>query len=602
MTLEAKYKLQLESGEAPSWMKLPGFAMLQKGYLLKGETPRQMYWRISNAAAKALKHPEYAEKFFNLFWNNILCPASPVASNLGTERGLPISCYGQYVPDSIKGIAHTLAEAKTLAKHGGGLGGYIGDVRGSGSPIGLVDKDGNPVQFGAVDITSGDYHPSNGFSEGIMPFVKEFDSMTYATSQGSTRRGAYAMYVDITHPDIHKFLHMRKKKPDHMEICDKMHHGVVIPDSFMERIYNGDKEAQELYTEVLKLRMEEGEPYICYIDNANKVLPESYVKHNLKVRAPQLCTEIFLASNERYTYVCCLSSLNAMTFDKWEAYQAPFWSIVFLDGVMEDYIQKIKLKMEEDPMYAYQWQRSYNFAVESRALGLGVLGWHSLLQSKMIPFDSFESMMMNSRIFKYIQDESEAATMFLAKEYGEPLLCKGLGRRNTHLGAVAPTRSNSLIAGGWSKGIEPEDGVTYIENAAKGSYDIRNPFFEQILNLYEKNTSEVWSTIVENHGSVQHLTFLSDIEKEVFLTAYEINQFAILKQAAQRQAFIDQGQSINLFFPVGASPEYIMQVHLAAHKMGLKSLYYCKSKSVAKGDIGSREYKREYTECASCEG
>lgn len=580
--LETKYKEQLEKGECPPWMKFPGFAMLQKGYLLKNETPKEMYWRISNASAKALNRPEYAQKFFDLFWNNILCPASPVASNLGTERGLPISCYGQYIPDSIAGIGHTLAEAKALAKHGGGLGGYIGHVRPAGSPIG--DKG------------------ENGFSHGIGPFMKEFDTITYATSQGSVRRGAMALYCDIEHGDIKKFIHMRKKKPDHMEICDKMHHGVCIGDEFMERVYKGEPEARELYTEVLKLRMEEGEPYICYIDNANRVLPESYVNHKLRVYAPQLCTEIFLASNERYTYVCCLSSLNAMTYPIWKQYDAAYWATIFLDGVMEEYITKVKLKMDEEPMYAYQWQRAYNFAVESRALGLGVLGWHSYLQSQMIPFDSFQSMMYNSAIFKYIDDESLKASQFLAKEFGEPLLCKGLGIRNTHRCAVAPTRSNSLIAGGWSKGIEPEDGVTYIENAAKGSFDIRNPFFEAVLDKYGKNTPEVWASTVEHDGSVQHLKFLSDLEKEVFLTAYEINQFAIIKQAAQRQKFIDQGQSVNLFFPREVSPEYITQVHMAAHLDGLKSLYYCKSKSVAKGDIGSREYKREYTECASCEG
>lgn len=582
MTLEERYIEQKDSGECPPWMKLPGFAMLQSGYLLKNETPKQMYWRISNAAAAALKHPEYAGKFFDLFWNNILCPASPVASNLGTERGLPISCYGQYIPDSIAGIGHSLAEAKTLAKHGGGLGGYIGHVRPSGSAIGANGE--------------------NGFSNGIEPFVKEFDTITYATSQGSVRRGALALYCDIEHPDIQKFIHMRKKKPDHMKIMDKIHHGVCISDAFMNRVYHGDVEARELYTEVLKLRMEEGEPYMCYIDNANKVLPESYIKHKLKVYAPQLCTEIFLASNERYTYVCCLSSLNAMTFDIWEKYNAAYWSTIFLDGVMEEYITKVKLKQEEEPMYAYQWTRPLNFAIESRALGLGVLGWHSYLQSKMIPFDSFQAMMYNAKIFKYIDDESLKASQFLATEYGEPLLCEGFGVRNTHRCAVAPTRSNSLIAGGWSKGIEPEDGVTYIENAAKGSFDIRNPFFEAVLDKYNMNTPEVWSSTVERHGSVQHLKFLTDLEREVFLTAYEINQFAIIKQASQRQKFIDQGQSINLFFPEGASPEYITQVHMAAHLDGLKSLYYCKSKSVAKGDIGSREYKREYTECASCEG
>jgi ribonucleoside-diphosphate reductase alpha chain len=505
---------------------------------------------------------------------------------MGTKNGLPISCYGLFVPDSIAGIGSTISEMKTLAKGGGGIGMYWGSVRGRGQGIG-VDENG---------------YATLGFSEGVMPFIKEQDSATHATNQGSTRRGASSAYLPIEHPDVKEFLYMRKPQADHNKECGNIHHGVTITDEFMKKVYAGDSDSVELFTEVMMLRMQTGEPYVCYIDNANRQLPISYVINNLKVLAPQLCTEIFLHMDEMHTYVCCLSSMNLLRWDEWKDTDAVFWATIMLDGVMQEFIEKIKKKAKEDNKYGYQWDRVLNFAKKSRAIGLGALGWHSLLQSKMIPFDSFEAMMMNGQIFKHLDDESLKATKHLAEVYGEPEWCEGTGHHNTHRLAVAPTRSNSVIAGDVAKGIEPEDGNAYVENAAKGAFDKRNPFLEKILEDMDKNTPEVWASIVENHGSVQHLDFLDEHTKDVFKTAYEINQFAIIKQAAQRQKYIDQGQSVNLFFPEDAAPSYIMQVHLAAHLQGLKSLYYCKSKSMAKGDLGSREYKREYTECASCEG
>ena len=299
--------------------------------------------------------------------------------------------------------------------------------------------------------------------------------------------------------------------------------------------------------------------------------------------------------------------MNFLKVEEWIDTDAVYWATILLDGVMQEFIEKVKEKMVSEPEYAYQWERVYRFAKKSRAIGLGGLGWHSFLQSKDIPFDSFEAMMWNGRIWGHLNSESLRASKYLAEIYGEAEWCKGLGERFTHRLALAPTRSNSVIAGDLSKGAEPEDGNAYVENAAKGSFDKRNRFLEAKLEVLGLNTPEIWASIVENQGSVQHLDSLDEHTKEVFKTAYEINQFAIVKQAAQRQKMIDQGQSINLFFAENTSTSYIVQVHLAAHLAGLKSLYYCKSKSVVKGDLGSRQYKREevtpsYKECAACEG
>lgn len=582
-TLDEKLIRLKNENKAPAWMTLPGFAMLNGGYLLEGETPHDMYTRISIAAANRLKKPEWAEKFFNLFWDNYLCAASPIASNMGTDRGLPISCFGLYAPDSIEGIGETISEMRTLSKHGGGIGISWGDIRPSGSPIKVVDG-----------------IPQNGYSKGVMPFIKEQDTSTDAVDQGGTRNGNSVAYLDIEHKDIKKFIASRKKTGDHRELCENLHHGVVIRDSFMEKIYAGDAEATDLYLTILKMRMEAGEPYIIYIDNANRHLPESYIKNNLSLKASQLCTEIFLYMDEDHSFVCCLSSMNLANYDEWKDKEAAYWSTIFLDGVMQEFIEKIEQKMEAEPKYAHQWRRVHNFSVKSRAIGLGVLGWHSLLQSKMLPFDSFQAMILNAEVFKHIDSESKRASKDLAKIYGEPEWCVGTGMRNTHTMAVAPTRSNSLISGGFSKGIEPELANTYAENAAKGTFDIRNRYLEKLLEERGYNTDEVWDSIIAKQGSVQHLAFLSDYEKDVFKTAFEINQFALVKQAAQRGKFIDQGQSLNLFFDKSADPKYIAQVHISAHLMGLKSLYYCKSQSMIQADTGNRSV--DIKECASCEG
>jgi ribonucleoside-diphosphate reductase alpha chain len=559
-------------GDAPLWMTEESLKTLQGGYLLQGETPRMMYTRLARASAKALKQEDtLTEKFFNIMWDNWLCPASPVCSNLGTERGLPISCFGLHVGDSVDEIMSSMYEVAMLSKHGGGLGTYWGDVRGRNSPI-----------------------AGNGRSDGIIPFNKIYDSTILGISQGGTRRGAGVSYLPIEHPDADEFLEMRRPSGDINRQCLNIHHAVCISDNFMEKVVAGDEEARAKWTKLLKCRFETGEPYFFFSDTVSRHRPECYKNLGLDVKSSQLCNEIYLHMDGDHTFVCCLSSMNLTKWDEWKNTDAVQTAIWFLDGVMEEFIQKTEGKSG--------FERARRFAIKSRALGLGVLGFHSLLQKKGLLFDSFETYLLNNQIFKRIRDEADKATLELGLKYGEVEWTKGTGRRNTHCIAVAPTVSNSIISGNVSAGIEPFAANAYAQKTAKGTFLQRNKELEALLESLEKNTEQVWSSIVNNEGSVAHLGFLTQEQKQLFATAREINQFAVVKLAAARQKWIDQGQSLNLFFPANTDPKYYNQVHLEAWKAGLLGLYYCRTGSALKGDSGSREYKRESTECKMCEG
>lgn len=560
-----------QSKEAPEWMTVEGFKTLSGGYLLSGETPKGMWSRVSKSVSKYLNRPDLESRFFDAMWKGWLCLATPVAANSGTERGLPISCFSVHVPDSVDGIFTTMHEIAMLSKYGGGVGSYWGDVRARGSSI-----------------------TGNGKSEGVIPWLKVLDSTTISVSQGQTRRGATAGYLDVEHGDIDEFLRVRRPTGDENRQCQNIHQGVCVGDDFMKRVESGDKKARETWKEIIRTRAETGEPYIFFKDNVNRQLPQAYINNGLKVKTSNICTEIFLYTDEDHSFVCCLSSLNLTKWDEWKDTDLVEIATYFLDGVMEEFIQKAK-KLRG-------FERSVRFAEKSRALGLGVLGWHSLLQSKMLAFDSFESMMLNSQIFRQVRDQAQAASRKLAQEYGEPEWCVGTNMRNSHLTAIAPTASNSIISGNVSAGIEPIAANAYTKKTAKGNFVQQNPLLRNLLQDKGKDTEAVWKSILENNGSVQQLDFLTDQEKEVFLTAREINQFAIVKQAGQRQKFIDQGQSVNLFFPQNASPKYIHQVHMEAWKQGLKSLYYFRSESVLKGDLSSRDYERKMEECKACEG
>lgn len=895
-----------ENGQAPHWLTDSGFSTLRNGYLLPDETPKDMWHRVSDASAARLKKPKLAGKFFDLFWNNWLCGATPVLSNMGTKRGLPISCNSLHIGDSIDSIFMKQHELAMLSKNGAGVGIYIGDIRGRGTNIsgngksegvipwlkcydsttvavaqGCYDehteiltekgwvlfkdlpKYGNikvaqattdqKIEFvnysdyisyftneplynfynteRSIDIAvtanhnmiierrkrvsnrrdingkflnnekyltnkleliradlvkfhrdnrmfasfpinnvgkttltplerlciayqaDGATNPSgnsNGKISGTiiynfhfskqrkidrlknildnvgyyytvgeqsdcttniavrfpvnkLPSKKLSDLFTlsdltphtakeiieemalwdgsdstltgcsfvsidgdnvdfmqsvavlagYSTNRktivnregnrkdlhylyvvtncntiggeniisekipysgyvycvsvpskmivvrrngrtlvcgNSTRRGASAVYLPIDHLDIQEFINVRRPTGDVNRRCLNLHHAVCISDNFMNEMLSGDKQKREIWTEVLKARFETGEPYLLFTDNVNNQAPECYKKNNLKIVTSNICNEIQLFTDPDHTFVCCISSLNVARYDEWKNTDAVKLSTWFLDGVMQEYIDKTGDLPGFGP--------ARNFAIKSRALGLGVLGWHTLLQGKKIPFDSFQAMSLNAEIFKKIQLDSKIATQDLAKEYGEPEWCKGFGIRNSHTMAVAPTVSNSIISGDVSTGIEPIPANVFALKSAKGTFFKYNTMLSKLLDDKGKNTADIWKKINADDGSVQGLDFLSESEKEIFLTAREINQFAIIKQAAQRQKWIDQGQSVNLFFAKNSDPKYIHEVHVEAWRSGMKGLYYCRAESVLKGDSISRQSD----ECKACEG
>jgi ribonucleoside-diphosphate reductase alpha chain len=565
MTLEQLKEKDL----APSWLSQEALSTLQNGYLTTGETPRDMYKRLSTTASSILKRPDLESEFFALFWNNWLCPATPVASNLGTERGLPISCYGTFVPDSIDGIFQHYHEVAMLTKNGGGVGSYWGNIRSRGTAI-----------------------KGNGKSEGVVPWLAVEDRVALSVGQGGVRRAGLAEFLPIEHGDFSEFINIRRPLGDSNRQCLNLHHGVNISDKFMQEMVEGNKQNREHWGQLLKARVETGEPYVMFSDTANnnKSFPQPI--HNT-----QLCTEIFLPNDDLHTYTCNLSSWNVARWDEFCSFIFPSGisalelGVWFMEAVTQEFINKAR--------ELAGFEKAIRFAVKARALGLGILGYHTLLQQKLFSFDSFQSMMLNAQIFSKIKEESEKASTKLAVLYGEPEWCKGTGRRHLTLMAVAPTMSNSIISGGMSAGIEPIAANCYSMKSAKGTFIRKNAQLETLLQLKGINTVEVWETIIKSGGSVQSLSQLSAEEKDIFKTAREINQFAIVKQAGQRQKFIDQGQSVNLFFSADASAKYIHEVHLSAWTEGLKSLYYLRSESVLKGQK-TLEYQK--SDCSSCEG
>lgn len=567
-----------KEGEVPEWMGQESLSTLSRGYLLEDETPKGMYSRLAHAAAVRLDRPDLESRFFDLMWKNWLCPASPVCSNMGTDRGLVISCYGSYIPDSVDGIFDSMHETAMLSKYGGGLGHYWGDVRGRGVSIN-----------------------GNGASEGIVPWLKVEDVVISSVSQGGVRRGSSASYLPVRHPDIEEFLDIRRQTGDESRRCRSVgfHHGIIFDNDFMNEVETGGTEERRIWSRFLKARWEMGEPYAMFKDAANADIPEAYRNNNLDVKTSQLCTEIFLHNDADHTFVCCLSSMNLARYDEWKNTDAVELATYFLDGVMEEFIQRARHRIG--------MTKALRFAEKSRALGLGVLGWHSLLQSKMIPFESFEAMILNAEIFRHLNDMSLQASQKLAIEYGEPLWCQGTGTRNTHRLAIAPTLSNSIISGGLSEGIQPIVANVYVNKTAKGTFLRRNPALEVLLESKGKNINSVWDRINQDRGSVRNVDCLSNDEKEIFLTARELNQFALVRQAAQRQKYIDQGQSLNLFFssPLSGDPKaaedvgrYVHEVHMEAWRTGLKSLYYMRTESPLQNDL----LTRSASDCLACEG
>ena len=561
---------------------------ISRGYCLPGETPKDAYWRVSTTVANRLRKPEMANKFMKYIWKGWLNLASPVLSNTGTERGLPISCFGIDVADSINDIGGKNLELMLLAKHGGGVGICHNQIRPAGSVI-----------------------TDNGTSDGVVPFIKINDSTILATNQGAVRRGAASTNLSIEHGDFWEWLEIREPKGDIHRQCLNTNQCVIVGDKFMRRVMEGDLEARKRFAAVQRKRRQTGQPYIMYRGNVNKANPESYKKNGLKVFMTNICSEIVLHTDENHSFVCCLSSLNLSKYDEWKNTNLIYDATWFLDGVLEEFIQKAK--------YRKGFENSVRTAEKGRALGLGVLGWHTYLQQRGIAFEGLEAQYETRNIFSQIKIESERASRDLAEEYGEPLWCRDTGFRNTHLRAVAPTVSNSKLAGGISAGIEPVPANIWTDQSAKGTFIRKNQQLESYLDKMGHDNKKVWDKIMADGGSVQGLKFLDDWcflkgmlvkcktlkdgedgvpFKDVFKTFKEINQLDLVRQAGVRQQYVDQAVSLNLAFPKEASPKWINQVHLEAWKQGIKTLYYMRTESVLRGDIAAKAME----ECLSCDG
>jgi ribonucleoside-diphosphate reductase alpha chain len=563
---------------------------ISKGYVLEGETPKDAYWRVSTTIAKRLGKPELASKFFDYVWKGWLCLASPVLSNTGTERGLPISCFGIDVADSIQDIGSKNLEMMLLAKNGGGVGIGVNQIRPAGSPI-----------------------TGNGTTDGVVPFCKIYDSSINATNQGNVRRGAASVNLNIEHEDFWDWLEIREPKGDINRQCLNMNQCVLVGDKFMRKIEDGDDESRRKWAAVLQKRRQTGQPYIMYRGNVNKQNPEAYKKNGLKVFMTNICSEIVLYTDESHSFVCCLSSLNLAKYDEWKDTDLVYYSTMFLDGVLEEFIQKAK--------YRSGFENSVRTAEKGRAIGLGVLGWHTYLQSKGIPFEGLQAQFETRKIFSQIKAHSEHASQDMAKEYGEPLWCKETGMRNSHLRAIAPTVSNSKLSGGVSSGIEPIPANVYTEQSAKGTFIRKNPNLEKALRKIGINNKETWDKILQDKGSVQGIDELDNwgydstgklinisekgefeeisTVKDVFKTFAEINQLELIRQAGIRQQYVDQAVSLNLRFPNEATPKWINQCHFEAWKQGIKTLYYMRTESVLRGDIATQAMDPT---CISCEG
>jgi len=553
------------------------------GYLINGESPRDAYMRVAKTVAKRLYKPELADKFFDYIWKGWLCLASPVLSNTGADRGLPISCFGIDVADSIQDIGNKNLEMMLLAKHGGGVGIGVNMIRPAGAKI-----------------------TGNGTSDGVVPFCKIYDSTILATNQGSVRRGAASVNINIEHDDFEEWLEIREPKGDVNRQSLNLHQCAVVGDKFMRKLELGDPEARKKWSKLIQKRKATGEPYILFKGNTNKANPEAYKKNSLKVHMTNICSEIVLHTDESHSFVCCLSSVNLDKYDEWKNTNLIYDATWFLDGVLEEFIQKAK-NMKG-------FENAVRSAEKGRAVGLGVLGWHSLLQKRGIAYESLLAQFKTREIFSKIKIETERASRALAEIYGEPLWCVGTGFRNTHLRAIAPTVSNSKLAGNVSPGIEPWAANVFTEQSAKGTFIRKNNELKKVLRKIGIDNKDTWDKILTDGGSIQAIDALNgwyydergrlnqedgEPVKNVFKTFKEINQLELVRQAGIRQDYIDQSVSLNLAFPSEATPRWINQVHMEAWKHGIKTLYYMRTESVLRGDIAAAAMDPN---CLSCDG
>ena len=544
-----------------AWLTEDSRLFLQRGYLLDGTTPEARIRAIAAHAGNILQDDTFAERFHHYMARGYYSLSSPIWSNFGLSRGLPISCFGSYIGDSIYDIMRTTAEVGMMSKIGGGTSAYFGAIRPRGSDI-----------------------SNNGKSDGSFNFSKLFDTIIDVISQGTSRKGQFAGYIDIDHGDIDEWLDIHTEGNP----IQLMYYGVCISNAWLESMKAGDPEKRRVWAKVLQRKAETGIPYLFFKDNANAGRPDVYKDRNMTVYASNLCTEIMLPASDEESFVCCLSSMNLLYFDEWKHTDAPELLTQFLDAVMSEFIEK----SAEIPFL----DRAHRFAKRHRALGLGVLGWHSYLQANRIAFDSFAAMQKNNEIFQLLQQKTLAASKALAAKFGEPELLQGYGRRNTTLLSIAPTKSSSFILGSVSPSVEPFKSNYHVKDLAKIKTTYKNPFLVELLKEKGIDNEKTWESILLNDGSVQHLAALSDEEKEIYKTFSEISQLAVIQQAAQRQKYIDQGQSINVMIHPDTPTRDINQLYLTAAELGLKSIYYQHSISAA------QRFNRNLLNCSSCEG
>ncbi len=540
------------------WLNDNSRQFMSRGYTLPDQTPEERVKQIAEHAEKLLGKKGFAEKFTEYMSKGWISFSTPVWANYGLGRGLPISCFGSYISDDMSSIMYTHAENGMMSKYGGGTSGYFGALRSRGKEI-----------------------KNNGTSNGPVHFMQMFETLIQVVSQGKVRRGSFAPYLPVEHPDIMEFLDIGTEGNP----IQNMTHGVTVGDEWMESMISGDDEKRKIWAKVIQRRGEIGYPYILFSGNVNKNKPQVYKDKEMEIYASNLCSEIMLPSDEQNSFVCCLSSVNLLHYDDWKDTDLIETMVAFLDTVITEFCDRLETLRDSDDRADKQaflfMERAYNFAKNHRAVGLGVIGWHSLLQSKRIPLESSEADKLNVEIWKNIQAKADASSVELAKELGEPEVLKGYGRRNTTTLSIAPTTSSAFILGQVSQSIEPVWSNCYVKDVAKLKVTIKNPFLEELLEEKGKNTKDTWSSIRDRDGSVQHLDFLSDEEKEVFRTFAELDQAKVIEQAAVRQMYIDQGQSLNLMVPPDVPPKDINQLYISAWKKGIKALYYQHSMNAA---------------------
>jgi len=539
------------------WLNRDSRLFLERGYLTEGQTPEKRVRQIALKAQRTLGEDGFADKFEDYMKKGWYSLASPIWANYGLKRGLPISCFGSFIGDTMESILGKQAEVGMMTKMGGGTSAYFGELRSRGSEI-----------------------SAGGNSNGPVHFMELFETMTNVVSQSNVRRGSFAGYMPIEHPDILEFLQIRSDGNP----IQNMSIGVTVTDKFMKEMIDGDKDKRKIWGKVVQKRYESGYPYIMFSDTVNKNKP----KESDKIYASNLCSEICLSTTEEESFVCCLSSMNLLHYEEWKETDAVQVLTRFLDTVIEEFIDKTEgLPFMDAPR---------KFSMEQRALGIGVLGWHSFLQSKSVAFESLEAKMLTNQIFSHMESESLAASAEMAKTHGEPEKLKGSGRRNMTTQAIAPTTSSSFILGQVSPSIEPLNSNYFVKDLAKGKFTYKNPHLKEVLHSYGHDTQDVWRSILVTGGSVQHLMFLSDHEKDVFKTFGEISQKEVILQTGIRQKYIDQSQSINLMIHPKTPPRDTNQLLIYAWEQGVKTLYY------HRGTNPSQELSRNLLTCTSCEG